>query len=210
MLLDLTDDDSNKDDTIYFNNDAHNSDNFSQTPSRLFRGTSTVSHQDEDDDEHDAMWGDAYPFKPVAQSTWEDKVRVAAVTAAAVDVHTNLTSDLRPRIYDYNSKQWLLVDSGAAVSCFPKSFFPAAKLNPNQTLQAVNGAVIKTYGSQNVKLNFGGKTYQHDFIISDLSQAIALHQLQCTKHSNHVRHAASWYEKSHCGCRTTVELLALV
>ena len=116
-----------------------------------------------------------YPFKPVSQESWESKVSTASVAAATVEVDVDdpsLTPDLRPKLYDYNSQKWFLLDTGAAVSCYPRSAFPQAKQDPNRLLQAVNGAKVPTYGTQTVKINLGGRTYNHDFVLADLPTAI--------------------------------------
>ena len=172
MLVDF--DDSNKpDDTIFYNNNAQS--DFSPS-SRLFREHTDLATGDGAGDDLDIraeLWGDAYPFKPVAQDRWDDRVRTAAVSAAAVDVpETAMTADPRPRAYDYNTRRWMLLDSGAAVSCFPRAHFPQSTINPNQILQAVNGEKIATYGTQKIKINLGGNTFEHDFVIADISEII--------------------------------------
>ena len=107
-------------------------------------------------------WG-VYSTKPVCQVDFDNLVVAAASEAANVTVQ----SDVRPRIYDYNSGAWLLLDSGAAISCFPKQ--PSDTVpDPDRALKAVNGARINTYGTRTIKLNFGGKTYTHDFIIASV------------------------------------------
>ena len=112
----------------------------------------------------------------MAQTTWDDKVKVAMVAAAEIDVDyesdPTLTSDLRPRLFDYNSGRWLLVDSGAAVSVYPRSAFPNAPKDPDKVLQAVNGAKIATYGQRAVKVNLGSKTYTHNFTLADIDDVI--------------------------------------
>ena len=158
MLIDLNEDD-NKHDTIYFNNDVHNLSDSSTFPSRHYREEET--------------WN-CYPFKPVAQQCWEDRVAVAAAEAAKVENEPpGLTEDLRPRVYDYNARDWLLLDSGAAVSCYPHTAFPGAALDTTKRLQAVNGAEIKTFGTRWIKLKFGAKTYNHPFILAAIPEAVA-------------------------------------
>ena len=123
-------------------------------------------------DLEDPSW-EVYPFKPVAQASWESEVKSACVAAAQVECpDPSLTPDLRPRIYDYNAKLWFLVDSGAACSCFPKSYFPDAQPDPTKILQAVNGAKIATYGQRQIKVDLGGRTYTHTFILSDIQEPI--------------------------------------
>ena len=101
MLVDIEDFDETDNTNIYFNDNAnHNSESYPNS-SRQFRGS------EEHEEDH---WGDSYPFKPLAQVSWDDKVRVAAVAAASVDVdyevNPTLTKDLRPRVYDYNAQMY--------------------------------------------------------------------------------------------------------
>ena len=112
-------------------------------------------------------WG-VYPKKPVSQAAFESLSAEACIAAAEVPVH----ADLRPRIYNNNDHSWLLLDSGAAISCYPRRPGDPNTPDPDRALKAVNGARIATYGTKTVNLNFGGKTYAHDFIISDVTEAI--------------------------------------
>ena len=50
--------------------------------------------------------------------------------------------DFRPRILDLLSKKWFLIDTGAAVSVYPKSMCPFAKQNEQIALRAINGEKI--------------------------------------------------------------------
>ena len=45
--------------------------------------------------------------------------------------------DIRPRFFDNLSKEWVLVDTGAQVSCCPPC--PGDCINPSLTLEAVDG-----------------------------------------------------------------------
>ena len=54
-------------------------------------------------------------------------------------------SDSRPRLYDPQSKQLMLVDTCAQVSVWPKRDYPDAKINNGMALQAVNGSKIPTF-----------------------------------------------------------------
>ena len=98
-----------------------------------------------------------------------------AAAKVEVDLHDPAyTTDLRPRVFDYNARTWLLLDSGAAVSCYPVSAFPDAldKPDPSKVLQAVNGQAVPTYGSKQIKIDLGGRTYVHTFILARISEAI--------------------------------------
>ena len=163
MLIDIHDDNTN---TIYYNNDAHDFSDYSHNPSRNFR-------EDDIDNNLDSDQWSVYPFKPVAQTSWDDLVKTACVAAAKVDVpDPALTPDLRPRVYDHNAKMWLLLDTGAAISCYPRSAFPNAKPDPTRLLQAVNGAKVETYGSRQVKIDLGGRTYTHTFVLASITEPI--------------------------------------
>ena len=85
------------------------------------------------------LWGE-YQFKPVAQSNWELQVAKASEIAA----NATADSDFRPRIKDHNSGLFMLVDTGAAVSVFPKKLCPRASVDNSKALKAVNGSTIPT------------------------------------------------------------------
>ena len=70
MLIDLDEETNNKE-IIYFNNDAHNVSDSSHISSRIFREQIEPEEQLE-------SWG-TYPFKPVAQSAWDDLVEACLV-----------------------------------------------------------------------------------------------------------------------------------
>ena len=64
------------------------------------------------------------------------------------------------------------MDSGAAISVYPKSRCPSAKRDKTPGLTAVNKSVIKTYGSKTIKLRFDRKIYHHNMLIADISTPI--------------------------------------
>ena len=116
-----------------------------------------------------AKWGD-YLQKPVAQSQWEEIVRTTVAELVAGSQPDN--NDVRPYIRDKTSKQWLLVDSGAAVTCWPKRLVPDVPLDPKVKLRAVNGENIDTFGYHTITFHFGNKTYTHRALITALDSAI--------------------------------------
>ena len=66
-----------------------------------------------------------------------------------------------------------LVDTGAAVSCYPVSRLGRRPpSDPQMTLQAVNGSTIKTFGKKTFRFKFGGLSFTHTFILSEISQAV--------------------------------------
>ena len=113
---------------------------------------------DEENDftpDESAKWG-VYSYKPVAQNEWEQMVKTTVAELAATET-THMSNDVRPYIRDKVSRQWLLVDSGAAVTCWPKKFLPDVPLDPKTKLQAVNGAKVNTYGYHTLTFEFGAK-----------------------------------------------------
>ena len=80
-------------------------------------------------------------------------------------------NDYRPRIKDKNSQRWFLVDTGAAVTVFPRKWHKTGQLDGQRTLKTVSGSFIKTYGTATVKFNFG-KQYLHEAIIADVEEPI--------------------------------------
>ena len=57
---------------------------------------------------------------------------------------SNPEVDIRPRFYDNLSKQYILVDTGAQVSCCPPS--PSDKIDPTVILETVDGSKMPCYG----------------------------------------------------------------
>ena len=80
--------------------------------------------------------------------------------------------DLRPRAVDSNGISYL-IDTGAAVSCYPVSKLGRRPpSDPQMTLQAVNGSTIKTFGKKTFRFKLGGLSFTHTFILSEISQAV--------------------------------------
>ena len=72
--------------------------------------------------------------------------------------------DTRPKIFDNVSKQWVLLDSGSVVSCYPAG--PNDILDPTFKLKSVNGGTIDTFGYKEMTLRIGRKTYSIQAIIA--------------------------------------------
>ena len=112
-------------------------------------------------EEYGAIWQEqwgVYPHKPAAQVKWDSQVEKAALHIARIDkVEANKAAadDERPHVYDFTTKSWYLVDSGAAVSIVPRKWFPRTTPDTGRALQAVNGTRIATYGVKNLTLRFG-------------------------------------------------------
>ena len=78
--------------------------------------------------EYSPVWG----ITQIKQKEWEDEVRKAAETIVHQAQFDNspyynllceiatAENDIRPRVYDARTKLWVLLDSGSAVTVWPK------------------------------------------------------------------------------------------
>ena len=81
--------------------------------------------------------------------------------------------DFRPRAFCSRTKRSYLVDSGAALSVFPKSALPHhVDLDPAVSLRAVNGTVIPTFGRRTFRLQFGKTHFTHTFTIAPIDSGV--------------------------------------
>ena len=89
---------------------------------------------------------------------------------------TSAKVDLRPRLYDHISGQYLLLDTGACCSIYPRKWFKFLNKDPSKNLRAVNGTQINTYGTQKVQIQPQKSNppppYTHDVIVGEIDQAI--------------------------------------
>lgn len=75
-------------------------------------------------------------------------------------------------VVDQNSGFRFLVDSGASVSCFPKSLTNFSR-KQELLLFAANGSEIATFGKKSMDLNFGlRRNFSWTFIVADITQPI--------------------------------------
>ena len=65
-----------------------------------------------------------------------------------------------------------MLDTGSAVTAWPKSAYPDAKVDPLCRLKAVNQSKIQTYGSVTRQIRIGRKTYNKKVIIADIPAPI--------------------------------------
>ena len=65
--------------------------------------------------------------------------------------------DMRPYLYDKLSKDYLLVDSGAAVTAIPPD--PGDIPDPKMSLKAVNGTKLNCYGHKDIYIQINRKKY---------------------------------------------------
>ena len=109
----------------------------------------------------------------MAQVDWDRRVKWAAAAASlGGDDVIDESLDRRPRIKDHNSGLHFLIDSGAAISIFPKAKCPNAKKDKSGGLSAVNGSKLDTFGTKTVHLRFDRKIYSHTMTIADVSTPI--------------------------------------
>ena len=102
----------------------------------IFEHESNIS--DQPSSEQSQQWG-VYAFKPVAQAEWDRSV--AEATNQIIDSFPVITqeknwntisatttgTDIRPWLWDPVLKVHILIDTGAAISVIPKTFYPNAK-----------------------------------------------------------------------------------
>jgi cleavage and polyadenylation specificity factor subunit 1 len=73
---------------------------------------------------------------------------------------------------DFVSKKKFLIDSGASLSCYPQSL-TSRRTKDKSTLYAANGSIISTYGTVNLKLDFGlGKYFVWKFVVAEVAHPI--------------------------------------
>ena len=93
---------------------------------------------------------------------------IAPDEVAASSLDDNV--DIRPRVYDNATQEWVLVDTGSQVSVIKPG--PNDKVNPLLRLEAVNGTEIPCYGKKAHNVRLGRKTYHIDAVISDTTDTI--------------------------------------
>ena len=74
---------------------------------------------------------------PMMSSKREDSSFLSAVEAVRLQ-HSEEGLDIRPYLFDSNTKQHILWDSGSQVTAWPPE--PGDKVDPKLTLRAVNGS----------------------------------------------------------------------
>ena len=78
--------------------------------------------------------------------------------------------DMRPHLYQPNTDQYYLIDSGAQVCTVPPD--PGDQVDPTMALRAVNGARIKCYGTKVIYIKINRKSYPIKVIKSDVQSPI--------------------------------------
>ena len=105
--------------------------------------------------------GSAPPSKRGTHTSHKAGDSISAIEALNGTFHD---LDVRPRIFDKITKTWILLDSGSCVSCHPPG--PNDVLDPSFKLKSVNGGSIDTYGTKEMSLQIGRKTYSINAVIA--------------------------------------------
>ena len=71
--------------------------------------------------------------------------------------------DIRPRLVDKSTKVARLIDTGAQLSATVR--LPGDQVDNSVRLIAVNGSKIQTYGTRNIELKIGRKSYSIEAMI---------------------------------------------
>ena len=131
-------------------------------------------------------WGN-HTDKPVQQTKWEQTVRSECENIIVnngaqyfpylhipqiCSTGSSQDKNVRPYMKDPKSERWMLVDTGAVVTVWPKADFPEAKLNEKLCLQAVNRSKIPTFGTRIKDYKIGRKTYRHEVILADVAEPV--------------------------------------
>ena len=73
------------------------------------------------------------------------------------------TNDPRPKIRDLNSGSYMLVDTGAACSVWPRADYPQTARDVSRGLKAVNNTTLPSYGAAIIDVRLDRKNYTHTF-----------------------------------------------
>ena len=106
---------------------------------------------------------------PMMSSKREDSSFLSAVEAVRLQ-HSEEGLDIRPYLFDSNTKQHILWDSGSQVTAWPPE--PGDKVDPKLTLRAVNGSKLKCYGFREVEIRVNRKTYGIRAIKTDVQNPV--------------------------------------
>ena len=114
-------------------------------------------------------WG-AFPFKPVCQIDWDQKIQSALQDSVEINPFIQHKQpgeeisaleainwikgqfgqvDFRPKLFDNVTKSHILCDTGAMLTCIPKE--DGDVVDPSTTLKTADGKPMKTYWTKWVK-----------------------------------------------------------
>ena len=88
--------------------------------------------------------------------------------------------DMRPYIYDSNSKQHILWDSGSQVCAWPPD--PGDVPDPKKKLKAVNGTLLNCYGTKEIEIQINRKTLRFTALKADVTATIPRQCMQACDH----------------------------
>ena len=115
---------------------------------------------------------DSYEFSELQDISSRDKEGIIEETKGIFAAKSDCDTDLRPKAYCSRTKRAFLVDSGAAVSVFPRAAFPDVQADDAVHLRAVNGSLIKTFGKRTLRLQFGRAHFTHTFVLAEIPSAV--------------------------------------
>ena len=95
-----------------------------------------------------------------------DFISYPEAVAAAVKNKT----DLRPRIFDKKTNQWILIDTGS--QCSVTKAQPDDVLRPDLLLEAVDGSRLQCFGTKPLSIRLNRKEYHIDTVISNTTDTI--------------------------------------
>ena len=100
------------------------------------------------------------------QSEPEIMTYVEAISAARAEP----TADIRPRIFDGVTQEWILLDTGS--QCSVTKATPSDKIRPDLKLETVDGSRLHCFGTRPFSLRLGRKTYHINTAISNTTDTI--------------------------------------
>ena len=108
-------------------------------------------------------------LKSGSASSRNDQAFVTGVEASRLQAASE-ELDFRPYVFDSNTGQHLLWDSGSQVTAWPPE--PGDKVDQSMTLKAVNGSRLKCYGFKEVDVRINRKTYPIRAIKTDVTSPV--------------------------------------
>ena len=84
--------------------------------------------------------------------------------------HAEEELDIRPYLFDSNTKSHILWDSGSQITAWPPD--PGDKVDTKMSLRAVNGSKLKCYGFKDVSVKINRKSYHIRAIKTDVSSPV--------------------------------------
>ena len=98
------------------------------------------------------------------------------------------SQDIRPKFFDSVTRTYMLLDTGAMLSCVAKQ--KGDKIDKNLTLRTADGKPMHTYGTREINIRLGRKSYTIKAIITDVKQTIIGMDL-----INHYKLGFEWFDE---------------